>query len=157
MQSNTVIQDFLGNLTDKIGEKVYSFRTIDSDNKKEVEERKNEIEQLVYVYERFLYKLKEERWNFKTIGFDVASMKLPEGVYDRLWKLQKEYGISFSLQIPADLGEDYGAAFERTGKMIPGLNLMYDELNNKEVNWHQVINYREGELTPYQRFSQRRR
>ena len=156
MQSNGVIQKFMNDLLDKISDKTYSFKSIDVNNKEEVNRRKLEIEQLIYLYERYLYKLKDLGWNYGTIGFDVASMKISEPVQNTLWKLQKEYGISFELSIPANLGEDYGVAFERTGKLIPGLTLMYDELNNKEVNWHQVINYREGELTPYQRFSQRR-
>ena len=61
-----------------------------------------------------------------------------------------------NLLIPQDLGDYYGHQFERVGKLLPGINLMYDDLMGKEVNWHQVLIYKENELTPYQRYLQRR-
>lgn len=40
--------------------------------------------------------------------------------------------------------------------MIAAIPLMYDDLKNKDVNWHRVLIYRENELTPYQRYRQRK-
>ena len=60
------------------------------------------------------------------------------------------------MPIPKNLGEYYGQAFEREGKMVPAITLMYDDLKNKEVNWHQVLIYKENELTPRQRYMQRK-
>ena len=53
------------------------------------------------------------------------------------------------------VSEYYGDKFEREGKMIPGITFMYDDLSGKQVNWHQVMIYRENELSPSQRYKQR--
>jgi len=58
------------------------------------------------------------------------------------------------MPIPADLGEYYGGKYERDGKMVPGIELMYQDLASKKVNWHQIMNYKENELTPQQRYKQ---
>ena len=64
-------------------------------------------------------------------------------------------GISFKIPIPANLGEYYGQEYTRDGKMVAGLRLMYDNLLGKEVNWHQILIYKEGELTPAQLYKKR--
>ena len=156
MQSNSVMEKFINKLTEKIGQKVFEFKTIDKNDKAKVEAAKSEIEQLVGLYQKFLYTLKANGWNFQTIGLGVEGMKLDDSVSMGLWRIQKNYDIEFTLPIPADLGEDYGKAFEREAKMVPGLTMMYDDLRGREVNWHQVMNYHPGELTPSQRYKQRR-
>lgn len=156
MQSNSVMEKFINKLTEKIGQKVVEFKSIDKNDKSKVEAAKAEIEQLVGLYQKFLYTLKANGWNFQTIGLGVEGMKLDDSVSMGLWRIQKNYGIEFTLPIPADLGEDYGKAFERDAKMVPGLTMMYDDLRDREVNWHQVMNYHPGELTPSQRYKQRR-
>ena len=156
MQSNSVMEKFINKLTEKIGQKVFEFKTIDKNDKAKVEAAKSEIEQLVGLYQKFLYTLKANGWNFQTIGLGVEGMKLDDSVSMGLWRIQKNYDIEFTLPIPADLGEDYGKAFERKAKMVPGLTMMYDDLRGREVNWHQVMNYHPGELTPSQRYKQRR-
>lgn len=156
MQSNSVMEKFINKLTEKIGQKVFEFKTIDKNDKTKVEAAKSEIEQLVGLYQKFLYTLKANGWNFQTIGLGVEGMKLDDSVSMGLWRIQKNYDIEFTLPIPADLGEDYGKAFEREAKMVPGLTMMYDDLRGREVNWHQVMNYHPGELTPSQRYKQRR-
>ena len=156
MQSNSVMEKFINKLTEKIGQKVFEFKTIDKNDKAKVEAAKSEIEQLVGLYQKFLYTLKANGWNFQTIGLGVEGMKLDDSVSMGLWRIQKNYDIEFTLPIPADLGEDYGKAFEREAKMVPGLTMMYDDLRGREINWHQVMNYHPGELTPSQRYKQRR-
>ena len=156
MQSNSVMEKFINKLTEKIGQKVFEFKTIDKNDKTKVEAAKSEIEQLVGLYQKFLYTLKANGWNFQTIGLGVEGMKLDDSVSMGLWRIQKNYDIEFTLPIPADLGEDYGKAFEREAKMVPGLTMMYDDLRGREINWHQVMNYHPGELTPSQRYKQRR-
>ena len=108
------------------------------------------MECLVIIYEKYLYKLKQNDWNF----YNLSEIKLPEELLEDLWQVQKSFNINFNMQIPADLGEYYGKNFEREGKMIPGIRLMYDDLIGKEVNWHQVMIYKENKLTPHQRYLQ---
>ena len=156
MLSNSVMERFINKLTEKIGQKVFDFKSIDKNDKAKVEAAKSEIEQLVGLYQKFLYTLKANGWNFQTIGLGVEGMKLDDSVSMGLWRIQKNYDIEFTLPIPADLGEDYGKAFEREAKMVPGLTMMYDDLRGREINWHQVMNYHPGELTPSQRYKQRR-
>ena len=156
MQSNGLIKNFMFDIKSEIATKTADLKSTSKDNQEQVSKIKAEIEQLIVVYQKYLYELKKNQWNFKTIGNDIESMKIPQDVSDNLWRIQKEYGITFELPIPTDLGEDYGKAFERQGKLIPGLTLMYDDLSGKEVNWHQVMIYRENEKTPYERFKERR-
>ena len=151
MQSNGIMNDFVDKINRRLSEKTYEFRSIDKSNTDKIQSTKNEIEQLVSVYEKFLYKLKENDWSFSNLN----RMKIDEQIYDDLWKIQKNFDIVFNMPIPANMGEYYGASFERSGKMIPGINMMYEDLNGKEVNWHQVMIYGENELTPYQRYKQR--
>ena len=155
MQSNGLIKTFINGLIDKITEKVYEFKTIDKNNKEKFESTKQEVENLINIYEKYLYTLKNNGWEFTSIGFDVESLKIPEDVQSMLWKIQKNNDTTFSMLIPANLGEDYGQAFERNGKMIPGLTIMYEDLKGKSVNWHQVLIYRENELTPYEKYKLR--
>ena len=155
MQSNGIIKTFVNNIINEITNKAYEFKTTDINNKVEIDNKKNEIERLVSIYERYLYTLKNNGWSFDLYGFDVQSLRIPEDIHDILWQIQKKYEITFNMPIPANLGEDYGKEFEREGKMIPGLTLMYEDLKGKSVNWHQVLNYGENELTPYQKYKQR--
>ena len=47
-----------------------------------------------------------------------------------LWQVQKQFDLTFNMLIPKNLGEYYGQAFEREGKMVPAITLMYDDLKN---------------------------
>ena len=151
MQSNGIIREFVDNLIEKISEKTYQFKEIDKNDKEGIQTLKTEIESLVIIYEKYLYKLKENDWNF----YNLSSMKLPDEYLEDLWQVQKSFDITFNMKIPSGIEEYYGANFERDGRMIPGIRLMYDELMGREVNWYQTITYKEGELTPKQRFYQR--
>ena len=156
MQSNSVMEKFINNLINKISQKVFDFKSIDSNDKDSVEKAKAEIEQLVALYEKFLMSLKTNGWSFNEYSLSVESMMLPEQVQMNLWRLQKNYGIEFRMPIPVKLDDDYGNAFERDCKMVPGFTHLYDELKGRKPNWIQVMYYREGELTPRQKFEQRR-
>lgn len=151
MQSNGIIREFVDNLIEKISEKTYQFKEIDKNDKEGIQTLKAEIESLVIIYEKYLYKLKENDWNF----YNLSSMKLPDEYLEDLWQVQKSFDITFNMKIPSGIDEYYGKSFERDGRMIPGIRLMYDELMGREVNWYQTITYKEGELTPKQRFYQR--
>ena len=156
MQSNSVMEKFINNLINEIAQKAFEFKSIDSNDKDSIEKAKVNIEQLVQLYEKFLMSLKTNGWSFNEYGLNVESMMLPEQVQMNLWRIQKNYDIEFKMPIPVDLDEDYGKAFERDCKMVPGLTHLYDELKGRKPNWHQVMKYREGELTPSQRYKQRR-
>lgn len=39
--------------------------------------------------------------------------------------------------------------------MVPGLTFITQDLMGKKVNWHQILIYKENELTPSQRYRQR--
>ena len=151
MQSNGIIKEFIENLIDKINQKLFEFKSLDKNDKETAQTLKSELENLLVIYEKYLYKLKENDWNFG----NFYEMKLSDDVMEDLWQIQKKFDITFSMLIPADLGEYYGKKFERKGNMVPGLRLMYDHLMGKEVNWHQVMIYKENELTPRQRYLQR--
>ena len=125
-------------------------------DKEGINNQKQKIENLVSIYERYLYTLKEQGWDFngadnesgiETIGYDTL---------DEMARVQRQFDVTFTMPIPRNLGEDYGKAFEREGVMISAIPLMYDDLKNKDVNWHRVLIYRENELTPYQRYRQRK-
>lgn len=152
MQSNRIIQIFYNEFIEKLSSIIFQFRKIDNNDLDSINNFKNRVENLVIVYQKFLYELKRNGWNFKDIGVGLDSLKVPEDLFDNLWQIQKKFNINFDMLIPADLGDYYGHEFERKGKMIPGFRLMYDDLSGKKVEWHQIINYKENELTPYQRF-----
>jgi len=156
MQSNSIMNTFILDLMNKLSIKTNELKLVDKNDKNKIDNVKLEIEKAIIVYEKFLYKLKENNWNFQTVGCNLESMKIPENITNDLWQLQKKFDINFNLLIPKDLGDYYGHQFERDGKLLPGINLMYDDLLGKEVNWHQVLIYKENELTPYQRYIQRR-
>jgi len=146
MESNGIIKEFVENLIEKISEKTYQFNSIDKNDKERIQTLKLEIENLVIIYEKYLYKLKENGWDF----YNLNSLQLPEEYLEDLWQVQKSFDITFNMKIPSGIDEYYGKKFERDGKMIPGIRLMYDELMGKEVNWYQIITYKENELTPRQ-------
>ena len=107
---------------------------------------KNLLENVTIRKHKVLYKLKENGWDF----YNLNSLQLPEEYLEDLWQVQKSFDITFNMKIPSGIDEYYGKKFERDGKMIPGIRLMYDELMGKEVNWYQIITYKENELTPRQ-------
>ena len=152
MQSNSLISSFVNAVRNRLNVLIDALKSCSVDEREQIEELKTELESLVHIYEKFLYTLKSHRWNFADINFGVDSLKFSESIQQDIWRIQKNQKITFNLPIPVDLGEYYGNKYERMGRMIPGLTLMYDELNNKEVNWHQVMIYKPNELTPYQRF-----
>lgn len=156
MQSNRIMRDFTSNLVGKISGAVHELKGMDGVDKEGINNQKQKIEKLVGLYERYLYTLKEQGWNFngadnesgiETIGYDTL---------DEMARVQRQFDVTFTMPIPRNLGEDYGKAFEREGVMIAVIPLMYDDLKNKDVNWHRVLIYRENELTPYQRYRQRK-
>jgi hypothetical protein len=156
MQSNGVMEKFVNNLINEISQKVFDFKMIDYNNKSSVEKAKVEIEQLVNLYVKYLMSLKTNGWNFDGYSLSAESMMLPDQVQMNLWRIQKNYGIQFNMPIPVNLEDDYGKSFERECKMVPGFTYLYDELKGKKPNWIQVMNYRDGELTPSQKYKQRR-
>ena len=101
--------------------------------------------------------LKTNGWSFNEYSLSVESMMLPEQVQMNLWRIQKNYDIEFKMPIPVNLEDDYGKAYERDCKMVPGLTHLYDELKGRKPNWIQVMNYHEGELTPRQKYEERRK
>ena len=150
MQSNSIINKFIEELFDKLGEKTFELKNIDKNNKVDIENVKKEIENFVEIYVKYMYMLKKNEWQFH----NLHEMEMPEYITERLWQLQKNLDIVFKMPIPANLGEYYGEQFEREGSMVPGLKLMSQDLMGKEVNWHQVLIYKENELTPSQRYRQ---
>jgi len=150
MQSNGIIRKFIEQLFEKLYMKSFELKKVDKNDRIKIESTKKEIESLITIYEKYLYVLKKHQWNFS----DLNAIKIPEDIKENLWQQQRRLDIVFTMPIPADLGQHYGKQFERNGNMIPGLNLIYEELSGKNVNWHQVMIYGENELTPYQRFKQ---
>lgn len=155
MQSKQILKQFMENLTTKINNEIFKIRTIDSSDKLSIENRKKNIEKLVAVYQKALYTLKKYNYNFNTYDSGLSTMKLSDETINQLWQLERNKGISFKIPIPANLGEYYGQEYTRDGKMVAGLRLMYDNLLGKEVNWHQILIYKEGELTPAQLYKKR--
>ena len=151
MQSNGVMRKFVDGICEKIGDKTFELKNVDKDDKENIENSQQEIEKLVTVYEKYMYALKQNDWDFNNLN----EMKIPEDVKENLWQQQKRLDIVFKMPIPADMGEYYGGKYERNAKMVPAFELMYQDLAGKEVNWHQVIIYNENELTPSQRYKQR--
>ena len=153
MESNEVMRKFASNMVEEISKATYEFRGIEKTDIMNIEKQKQRLENLVSVYEKYLYILKDKGWDFinNTVGGIIDNDMLED-----IWQVQKKFDITFNMPIPKNLGKDYGQAFEREGKMVPAITLMYDDLKGKEVNWYQVINYKENELTPHQRYIQRK-
>lgn len=154
MQSNRIMRDFVTQLVEEISKETYAFKGIDSTNLEMVNEQKRKVENLVSIYIRYMYELKKHDWTFYGAGNDIGLEMINSDMMEHLWRVQRNFDFTFNMPIPKNLGEYYGQAFERDGKMIPGLTLMYDDLKNKEVNWHQVLIYKENELTPRERYLQ---
>ena len=150
MQSNGIINKFVQDLFDKIAEKAFQLKNVDKNDKITINNIKQQIENLISIYIRYLYTLKKNEWEFN----NLTSIQMPEYIKENLWQLQKNFDIVFTMPIPVNLGEYYGQQFERKGKVIPGINLISENLIGKEVNWHQILIYKENELTPYQRYKQ---
>lgn len=156
MQSNGIMKDFTSNLVEKISEATYGFKNIEKADIASINNQKQKLENLVNVYVRYLYELKKHDWTFYGSGQYIGLEMISSDMLEDLWQIQKRFDITFDMPIPKDLGEYYGQAFERKGKMVPAISLMYDDLRGKEVNWHQVLIYKENELTPRQRYMQRK-
>ena len=155
MESNGLMRNFTSNLVEKISEATYAFKRIPKDHKTAIEQQKQKLESLVNVYIRYLYELKKHDWTFQGPGNNIGLEMISSEMLEDIWQVQKEFNITFNMPIPKNLGQNYGQAFERQGKMVPAITLMYDDLKNKEVNWHQVLIYEENELTPHQRYIER--
>ena len=156
MESNGLMKDFTSSLIGKISEVTYGFKNIEKTDTISINSQKQKLENLVNVYVRYLYELKNHDWVFYGVGNDIGLEMISSDMLNHLWQVQKEFNLTFNMPIPKDLGEYYGQAFEREGKMVPAITLMYDDLKNKEVNWHHVLIYKENELTPRQRYMQRK-
>lgn len=150
MQSNSIINKFIEELFDKLGEKTFELKNTDKNDKATIESIKKEIESYVQVYVKYMYTLKKNQWEFH----NLHAMEMPEYIRENIWQLQKDLDVEFKMPIPANLGESYGDRFEREGKMVPGLTFITQDLMGKEVNWHQILIYKENELTPSQRYKQ---
>lgn len=138
IQSNSIMNDFTSSLVEEISKTTYEFKHIEKTDTVNIENKKQKIENLINVYVKYLYELKSHNWSFHNSGIEIITSDM----LDDLWQIQKQFNITFNMPIPKDLGEYYGQAFERKGKMVPGITLMYDDLKNKEVNWHQVLIYK---------------
>lgn len=156
IQSNQIMRDFTSNLVGKISGAVHELKGMDGVDKEGINNQKQKIEKLVGLYERYLYTLKEQGWNFNGADNESGIEMIGYDTLDEMARVQRQFDVTFTMPIPRNLGEDYGKAFEREGVMIAAIPLMYDDLKNKDVNWHRVLIYRENELTPYQRYRQRK-
>lgn len=156
MQSNEIMREFTLRLVEEISKATYGFKHIEKNDIEKINNQKQKIENLVNVYVRYLYALKSYGWVFYGPGNYIGLEMISSAMVKDLWQVQKYFNLTFNMSIPKDLGEYYGKAFERKGKMIDAISLMYDDLKNKDVNWHQVLIYKENELTPRQRYMQRR-
>jgi len=157
MQSNGIMKDFVSNLVEEISKETYRFKNLEKTDIENIKNNKQRIENLVNVYVRYLYALKSYDWDFYGSGNDIGLEMISSDMLEILWQIQKQFDFTFNMPIPKDLGEYYGQAFEREGKMVPAITLMYDDLKDKDVNWHQVLIYKENELTPHQRYMQRKK
>lgn len=153
MESNQIMKDFTSKIVEEISEVIYEFNNIEKTDIVNVNKQKQKLENLVNVYVKYLYGLKNHGWDFGT-GIDIGLDMIDGDMLNDLWQVQKEFDLTLKMPIPVDLGEDYGQAFEREGKIVFAITLMYDDLKDKEVNWHQTLIYKENELTPSQRFMQ---
>ena len=151
MQSNRLMNNFTTKLVEEISKETYAFKRIDKTDIESIRNQKQKVENLVSVYEKYLYTLKKNGWTFYGTGNDIGLEMITSDMLDDLWQVQKNFDLTFNMPIPKNLGENYGQAFEREGKMVPGITLMYDDLKNKQANWHQVLIYKENELTPSER------
>ena len=156
MESNGIMRDFTTNLVEEISKATYEFKNIEKTDVVNIQKQKQRVENLMNVYIRYLYELKSHEWTFSGAGNNIGLEMISSEMLEDLWRVQKQFDLTFNMPIPKNLGEYYGQSFERQGKMIPGITLMYDDLKNKEVNWHQVLIYKENELTPRQRYMQKK-
>ena len=156
IQSNRVMKEFTTDLVDKISRVTTDFKNIDETDTASINNQKQQLENLVGVYEKYLYALKSHGWDFNGADNESGIEMISYDTLDDMMRVQSQFGLTFTMPIPGDLGEDYGQAFERDGHMIATIPLMYDDLKNKEVNWHRALIYKENELTPYQSYLQRK-
>ena len=154
MKSNNIMKNFTSNIVEEISRLTYEFKNIEKTDNVKIGEQKQKIEKLINIYTRYLYEIKKQDYSFYVNGNYASIEMITSDMLEDLWRVQKNFGITFDMPIPKNLGEYYGKEFERKGKLTPGITLMYDDLKNKEVNWHQVLIYKENELTPHQRYIQ---
>ena len=85
MQSNRIMRDFTSNLVGKISGAVHELKNMTEVDKEGINNQKQKIENLVGLYERYLYTLKEQGWDFngadnesgiETIGYDTLDEML---------------------------------------------------------------------------------
>ena len=150
MQSKQILKQFMESLKTKINDEIFKMKTIDKKDYIKIEEVKVVIEKLIAIYQKMLYILKKHNYNFQTYDVGYDAIMLSEETISQLWQLEREKNISFKIPIPANLGEYYGKEYSRDGKMVAGIRLMHNDIFGKNVNWFQILNYREGELTPKQ-------
>ncbi len=154
MKSNAIMKNFTNSLVEEISKETYAFKNIDKADIQTIQGQKQKIENLINIYVKYLYEIKKQDFTFFAEGNYFSIEKITDEMLEDLWQVQKNFNITFNMPIPKDLGEYYGKAFERMGKMTPGITLMYDDLQNKQVNWYQILIYKENELTPQQRYKQ---
>ena len=155
MQSNGIMRNFVEKLIEAISAEVRAFNYIDKNDKNKVSSQKQRVESLINLYTKYLYTLKNNEWSFGGYGTGIGVDMIDSDTLEELWQVQKEFDITFAMFIPKDMGEDYGKAYEREARLIPAVKMMYDDLKGKGMNWHQVMIYKEGELTPGQKYKQR--
>jgi len=81
MQSNGIMRKFIGDISEKISSKTFELKNVDKNDKESIQNIKNEVETLVAIYEKYMYALKENQWDFSNID----SIKLPEHIKENLW------------------------------------------------------------------------
>ena len=150
IRSNQLMKNFTSKLVEEISSVIYKFKNIEQADLESIKTLKLRIEYLFNVYVKYLYKLKECNYDFNNFCIE----RINEDILESLWQVQKRFNIIFNLLIPKNLGK-YGQAFERKGKLIPAITLIYDDLKNKEVNWFQILIFEENELTSYQKYIQK--
>lgn len=59
MQSNSVMRKFVDTICEKIVEKTFELKNTDKDDKESILNIKQAIEKIVVIYEKYMYRLKE--------------------------------------------------------------------------------------------------
>ncbi len=139
IQSNRVMEKFTSSLVQEISSVAHMFGEIDKNDTVKIQEQKSKLEKLVNVYVRFIYELKRNDWNFANDGYNTSLHMIDSETLDKIWQIQKQYGITFDMPIPRKM-EGSGKAFERTGKMVPGIQYLHASAKGKKVNWEQIMN-----------------
>ena len=100
MKNCSRVRNFTSNLVGKISGAVHELKGMDGVDKEGINNQKQKIEKLVGLYERYLYTLKEQGWNFngadnesgiETIGYDTL---------DEMARVQRQFDMTFTMPIP---------------------------------------------------------